>query len=375
MFAFEDGGLSPDNTFLQWKQDFDNYAVSNRRAFENLGELGSIESENDFADVLASAASGYNQTLEALDIFKPGLIPTAQNHGGLATQLPAWLLGDTITYRARGRLVEDAEGRLVIDPSTIEIIGEVDRPEDGDHIFVNGILTDVDGAVAYGAMQTGAVEFVLAHNPSHGFFGDAIETGWDIHFGGLMASGNARQLNRFYRAGIAENHSFSLAGHSQGVALVYRSMEGLDFTAGGTIKPGTVLASGGPVKATRFLGVARDAGFRVTDSGDRDNQAFFQVNEYADRTTILDTSVVDPVSDMPLLGNNYDRAQSNAGWGSVLSLGHLGGDDNPHASYLCWGVTCADHERGSEQSAMEAFRSGARRPVFIEPDGRRTRLR
>lgn len=43
-----------------------------------------------------------------------------------------------------------------------------------------------------------------------------------------------------YDEGLKSGHSFNLAAHSQGVALLYRSIQGLDFTADNTIKPGTV---------------------------------------------------------------------------------------------------------------------------------------
>lgn len=279
-------------------------------------------------------------------------------------QVPALIVGDQFYYRVRAPLILDEKtGKLILDPERVEILGEIERPEDGDHVFTNGIQNSMDEATRNSAMQTGAMEFVLAYNPEHGLLGDGLETAWDMYAGGLISSGNARQLRGFLQAGIKENQRINPAGHSQGGLITYRAMDGLDFTNGGQItETGTVLLSGAPVKAEKFYDVAEKSGF-VVSKGDTDlneHRVLFQVNRLENKST------VDSVADMPFLGNNYDRNAPGALRDSILSLPELIGDNSPHSDYLCQGITCA---QGQQQPALEKFRQTHTKPTFILPNG------
>jgi len=140
--------------------------------------------------------------VDFLGVATLGLFPGVENNGGLYGEMPALFLGDQLFYRVSAPLITDGSGKLVLDKSKLQRLGEVDHPEENDYVFTNGIQNDIDQAILKGAMQTGAVEFVLAYNPEHGFLGDAVESGWDKYLGGAVASGNARQLRGFLWVGF-----------------------------------------------------------------------------------------------------------------------------------------------------------------------------
>jgi hypothetical protein len=149
-------------------------------------------------------------------------------------------------------------------------------------------------------------------------------------------------------------------------------MEGLDFTAGGKIKPGTVLASGGPVDGEAFMNTARDSGFVVEYPSEDERQVVFQMHVFDDRKTLLDGPVVDPVSAIPIfLGGNNDPERWDSFLDGPLSIPYLFGSESPHGDYVCWGATCAEGDRS--QPALEAARPDLRRPIFIDIKGNRER--
>jgi len=382
MFASDDPDTRiSENTFGRWKDEFNEYGRNTVRTYHMLDALGRIESDNKFIGGMSRIVKGYNDSVNLIDglgKFSTGLIPGVKSHGGLMGQAPALIVGDQFFYRMRAPLTTDPEtGGLIVDINKAELLGEVDRPSNGDYISINGIMTDLNGAIHNGAMHTGSVEFIVAYNPSHGFLSDTGETFWDIHAGGLIRSGNARQLNQFYDEGLKMGHSFNLAAHSQGVALLYRSIQGLDFTAKDTIKPGTVLASGGPIKAESFMRAAELAGFG-SPTEDQESQSYnrvlFQMHEFEDRKNMLGGPVVDPVSATPiLLGGNYDSTRFWAIYDGVASIPYLSGADSVHGNYVCWGETCAKGEL--RQPALEAVRPNLWRPIFIDADGKRERAK
>ena len=220
------------------------------------------------------------------------------------------------------------------------------------------MLNNLDEAIKNGAMQTGAVEFIVAYNPEHGFLGDLGESVWDMYLGGVVSSGNARQLRGFFKRGIKYNISFNIAAHSQGGLLAYRAMEGLDFSGGEIIDTGTVLFSGVPVDSDDFYSLAKESGFRV-DFDLANSNILFQVNRPGGETSYLGYQLVDPVSDMPIfMGGN------GSFWESLLSLPKLFDDNSPHSNYLCQGLTCAD---SNSQSSLGSARNKYFTPTIEIP--------
>jgi len=209
-------------------------------------------------------------------------------------------------------------------------------------------------------MQTGAVEFVLAYNPEHGFLGDVLEVGVDLLPGNLIMSGNARNLRGFFQAGIDEKVSFNIAAHSQGGLFTYRAMRGLDFSADGKITTGSLLLSGAPVDSDDFYIMAKKGGFKVDKDITKSN-VLFQVNRPEGVTSYFGIQMVDPVSDMPfVMGGNGTFKES------FLSLRYVFSDkDNPHSDYLCQGLTCAG--AGNQQPYLESARDKYYNPTIIEP--------
>jgi len=275
--------------------------------------------------------------------------------------LPALALGDQLFYRVSAPLIEDENGKLIIDKNNWLNLGEVDRPEENDYVFINGMSNDLNAAIQKGAIQTGAVEFILAYNPEHGFMGDVMETGWDKFLGGVVASGNARQLRGFFNRGIKYNISFNIAAHSQGGMLTYRAMDGLDFSGDGFINTGTVLFSGAPVDSNDYYKMAKEAKFLVSKNL-VDSNVVFQVNRPGGETSFIGLPLVDPVADMPyLLGGNGSFAES------LFSIPYLippFNENSPHSNYLCQGKTCASNQK---QPLLESVRDNYPDPTLLAP--------
>lgn len=368
MFTPDDKtAVAKENTFARWGQGLDDYGRNTVRSYWNLEKLGDIENGNAFVDLLGNLAHTYNYTVDGLGLLTLGAVPGAENHGGLFGQVPALLVGDQFYFRVRAPLTTDENGKLVLGPGGYEILGEVERPENDDYVFTNGIQNSVEEAIFNGAMQTGAHEFVLAYNPEHGFLGDGIETLWDMGLGGWVPSGNARDLHGFYKKGIAAGHTINIAAHSQGGLLTYRAIDGLDFTKEGKIESGTLLLSGAPVNAMHFHYATAASGFKYSDIETGENRVVFQQNENARETSFFGYPLTDTVP--TLLGWNHDPETDGSVAGSILSVPYLFGSASPHSNYLCQGVTCAPG--GAGQPAIEQARPQYIRSTLIEPDGKR----
>jgi len=364
MFLFSDGDdiLGEQNTFARWADDAGDYARSTYFAYRSMDRLEGVDSDNSVISAFSKAASINNDTVDFLGVATLGLFPGVENNGGLYGEMPALFLGDQLFYRVSAPLISDGSGKLVLDKSKLQRLGEVDHPEENDYVFTNGIQNDIDQAILKGAMQTGAVEFVLAYNPEHGFLGDAVESGWDKYLGGAVASGNARQLRGFYKRGIKYNISFNIAAHSQGGIMNYRAMYGLDFSNDGAISTGTVLFSGTPVNSATFYRTATKSGFFVSDDWENSN-VLFQSNSPDGLTSFLGYQMVDPVSDMPILmGGNGSFKES------LLSLPYVILDldkDSTHSNYLCQGLTCSD--TGNQQPYLDPARNNYYEPTIKGP--------
>ena len=325
-----------------------------------MDQLGKIESDNSVISTFSKAASLQIDTTDFLGTWTAGLFPGVENNGGLFGELPALALGDQLFYRVSAPLIEDENGKLVLDKSNMQHLGEVDRPKENDYVFTNGMQNDLDQAIQKGAMQTGAVEFILAYNPEHGFFGDVLEGGWDMYLGGVAASGNARRLRGFFLEGIDDEISFNIAAHSQGGILTYRAMYGLDFSGDASIDTGTVLFSGAPIGSLDFYAVARKAGFKVSDKL-YDTNVIFQSNRPEGQTSFFNVQMVDSVSEMPMLGGNGSFGES------LLSLPYVIlplDKASPHSNYLCQRSSCATV---GKQLNLEFLRANYPKPKIYQP--------
>jgi len=364
MFLFSDNEgkfLDNKNTFVRWADDMGDYARSTYFAYRSMDQLRNVESDNSVIRAFSKAAGIHIDTTDILGVTTLGLFPGVENNGGLYGELPALALGDQLFYRVSTRLIKDGSGKLVLDKDNWLNLGEVDRPEADDYVFINGMQNDINAAIQKGAMQTGAVEFVLAYNPEHGILGDVMETGWDMYLGGVVTSGNARQLRNFFQEGIDEEISFNIAAHSQGGILTYRAMDELDFSDDGSIDTGTVLFSGSPVNAQDFYEMAKEAKFSVNKNLDVSN-VLFQLNRPEGETSFFGLPLVDPVADMPfLLGGNGSFAESLF---SVPYLFPPFNENSPHSNYLCQGKSCASNQK---QPLLESVRDNYPDPTLLAP--------
>ena len=364
MFLFSDGddNLGEQNTFARWTDDLGDYARSTYFAYRSMDQLEGVDSDNSVISAFSKAASINNDTVDFLGVATLGLFPGVENNGGLYGEIPALFLGDQLFYRVRAPLIEDKNGKLVLDKSKLRRLGEVDHPEENDYVFTNGIQNDLDTAILKGAMQTGAVEFVLAYNPEHGFLGDVVETGWDKYLGGVVVSGNTRQLRGFFERGIKYNISFNIAAHSQGGIMNYRAMYGLDFSNKKEIETGSLLFSGAPVNSDNFYNMAIASGFKVDFDLTKSN-VLFQVNRPEGETSFFGYQRVDPVSDMPILmGGNGSFVESLLSTPYVLPPLNK---NSPHSNYLCQGLTCAGV--GNQQPYLESARCKYTKPTILSP--------
>jgi len=360
-------------TLDQWQDKLGDYAISTTETYQLLGELGNAQPTNAFESIFVDLASGINSATDIMGTLTGGLSPSVENHGGLIAQVPALAVGDQQFDRIKVPLKFNAvKGQMEIDIENLKRIKDVVAPGQDDYVFTNGIQNSFEEAARNGAMQTGAEEFILAYNPEHGLLGDLLESAWDVNIGGVLPSGNARQLGDFYREGIQAGNSFNIAAHSQGTLLNYRSMDDLDFSNNETIVTGTVLFSGSPVYSEDFFRVVDESGFIVKDIKDKDTKnkdkrVIFQINRPIGQTSFFGLPLVDAVADSPLFGGNYNYdGTTNGFWGSILSIPVLFTDDSPHSNYLCQGITCGS---GSNQVPLKDFRDSGKyiTPTYIEP--------
>jgi filamentous hemagglutinin len=290
------------------------------------------------------------------------LAPSVENHGGLAGGVIAVAAGDQFFYAVKTQTSVDAHNNFVLESHSI--VGEVDSPLADQTVFTNGIQNSLEEAISNGAMQTGSDEFVMAYNPEHGLLGDLLESFWDKNIGGVVATGNARQLGSFYQAGINNNTAFNIAAHSQGTMLNYRAIEDMDFTNGGTRGAGTIQFSGSPLNATQFQGLVENTGFAFINPQTEQlvySNAVFQVNRPAGETSFFGFALVDSVADMSgILGGNYRQGEGSSLGAAIFSLPYLLTDKSPHSNYLCQTEACI---KNPSSVAVEDFRRNIRTPT------------
>jgi filamentous hemagglutinin len=260
-----------------------------------------------------------SETLETLSTLTGGLTPSRDSHGGVITQLPALVFGDEQFFKAVVELKKrlDAEGKSIYELSDYEILYRITAPEQGTSVAANGIQNDLLEALRNGAMQTADRDLSMAYNPEHGMIGDLLESGWDKTIGGVIASGNARQLHTFFQKGADNGYTGRVAAHSQGGLLVYRALKGLNLSDDNTVM---FQFNGTPVKTDDLLEAVKHAhgawkGHNINDS--------------------------DPVANVPItLGGNARSGKELVD--SVNQIPNLfDSTKSPHSNYFCTGDFCA----------------------------------
>jgi len=349
-----------ENTFSRWQSNIENFGRNTVLVYEGINEFTEHEDVPQFARNIAGAMVDMADTAGTLTL---GIAPGVKNHGGLAGQTGALVVGDQFFYHVTAQTSYNPE-TMNVELDGYEI-SEVDEPLEGYTVFTNGILNTLDDSIRNGVMQTGSDTFIDAYNPSHGFLGDVLESFWDKNIGGVVSTGNARQLNDFYRAGINNDTSFNIAAHSQGTLINQRAIEGLDFTNGGTIQPGSVQFSGSPVGFDTFIEVTTEAGIPAYVRNE-DNKLvpnlIFQTNRPEGETSLFGFPLVDPVSDMPVfLGGNHNQGEGGSLGGSFFSVPSLFTDGSPHSNYICQTPACTESPE-SMPSAVQTFRDSLRTP-------------
>ena len=344
-----DSVINYEDTWNQWSDDLSNYGKNTTKIYMNQAKLAKMESDNAFINFMIGTADKYNSVVNVMGAG--GIIPSVENHGGLMAQVPVLATGDMFFYRVEVTITYDkTTGKMV---PVYKVLGEVDKPENNDYVSTNGILNDLEDSIRNGTMQTGSFEIVQAYNPSHGLISDAVvESGWDKLMGGIISSGNARDLREFYIAGIDAGNTININAHSQGALLNYRAMDGLDFSDNNNITTGTILFSGAPVNSDDVYLVAKASGFKV-DLDPRKSNVLSQSNNNLPGETIFGAPKVDSVS--VLLGGNFDSFGTFAG--SILTLPILATSSSPHSNYTCQYRTCAP---GNQQPAINIFQQNMR---------------
>lgn len=195
----------PKLTVEQWKQGIQDYGLNSAKAFLQLGLLkdrAATEAENNnLVAALTWAPSLLVNAMDSLNKPTAGVFPGVENHGGLATQVPALAVGDLMIYRAKGKLkLDEKTGQLVIEKGKPVLDGApsfttFDDFVEGEsvHIATNGIMNSQLEAMTNALMQGGMEDgqsFVLAYNPTHGLIGDLLESAVDSLF-----KGNVRYLS------------------------------------------------------------------------------------------------------------------------------------------------------------------------------------
>jgi len=344
LFKTNDAG---DNvTLSRWQGEIEHFGRNTVLTYQNMGKLATHE---DIPEPLRAIAGFMNDAGDTLGVLTLGLAPGVENHGGLTGGIAAIATGDQFFYAVQTRTSTNSKNEFVLDDKPT--LQEVDRPSEGKTVFTNGIQNSLQEAIRNGAMQTGSDDFVMAYNPEHGLLGDLLESFWDKNIGGVVASGNARQLTSFYQVGIDNNTNFNIAAHSQGTLLNYRAMEGLDFTNGGTKETGTVQFSGSPVDATQFQRLVENTGFAVLEKKDDGStimnysKTVFQINRPVGETSLFGFDLVDSVADM--VGGNYQYGEGGSLSGAIFSLPFLFTDISPHSNYVCQNSACPDTKSAS----------------------------
>ncbi len=344
---------NPVQTAASWLQGLDNYAIGSLEMYQFMGKAGDLaaqEADTPFESIMASLASGMVDATNLMGTVTLGLAPTVANHGGAASQVAALAVGDQQFRRIKVQLENDPKTSEV-QLAQIEQDTEVALLNQGETVSTNGMLNTFEEAVRNASMQSNSEEFVLAYNPTHGIAGDIIESAWDYFIGDWLPSGNARDLNQFYKKNIDKNISFNIVAHSQGGLLNLRAIDGLDFSNNGKITTGTVMFSGAPVNSQVFYKTMTQAGFSLEDAISGERRVVFQTNR-TNRTGLAGTVVVDSISE--LLGGNYNYGDNSGFWSSVFSLGSLFSEtESPHSNYLCRGATCG----GRNIPVLDAYRS------------------
>lgn len=337
----------PRKTLAQWQAGLENYGSNASQAFLDLGILRDEALAAAEQDQLVAALAWIPALLVgAMDRLGGkatlGIFPSVANHGGFITQIPVLIDGDVRYYQVEvvpifenGMIKLNDEGKPILDKSKTTYT-LIDRPNNNSAVFANGIQNSLSDAIVNGFKQTESYSFVQAYNPEHGLLGDGVEALWDSVLGGVVRSGNARELNSFYQSGIDQSLVLSPFGHSQGGLLTWLAMQGLDFSKGGSLKVGAVQLSGAPVDAVRFHEDALAAGF--SDNKNR----IFQVNR-PDTYVLGVFPMTDSVADLPMLGGNakYSVDRVSRTVGALFSLGVLFDSRlSPHSNYLCQTAQC-----------------------------------
>ena len=227
------------------KQILQDY-INSGRNIQQIAQ-GLPEADNGNA-VIAAIGKG----LDLLSSLTGGILPSHGENGGLLGNLPVLLGADDINYRviqittgdsaymqanpdlfvpieesryfqsasAENRQALQGRGLYVsIDPVTIDEANATYQN------FVNGMLNSEGDAIKNGIDQTGATTVTISYNPTHGFFGDLLESGVDkftpIH------TGIAQQTGDFiYDVTHARGQDGSnFAAHSQGNLLIQSGIE------------------------------------------------------------------------------------------------------------------------------------------------------
>ena len=366
----------PVNTVNNWRQGMKDYAKNTGALFTQYGALadaaGLAVEQNPSLWPLAWIPGLLETVMDKAATFTLGAMPGVENQGGLFTQVPSLIVGDMSFYRTNPvfevegehkTIKVDKDGKPVLEK--VQNLLEISRPDGDGAIFTNGIQNSLYAALVNGSMQTGADSFMLAYNPEHGLLGDLVESLWDVALGGVIRSGNARQLHDFYKAGIEDNYKLDVTGHSQGGLLTYRGISGLDFNLNG--KAGSIQLSGAPVGSTSFFEAAKESGFNIEDG------AYFQVNRPGSKNFFGMLPVTDTVSD--LLGGNFLKSSEPVArfFGSLTTSFSLLGAASPHSNYLCVSkALCGD----KPNALQEQFKANSRyiTPTLIDPNGNHTRM-
>ena len=371
-----EGVAHPVDTVNNWRQGMKDYGKNAGAIFSQYaalsGAAGAALEESPSLWPLAWIPGLLETVMDKASTYTLGAMPGVESKGGLIAQVPTLLTGDVSFYRAKPGFEYEADGKTIkVDEggkpvlSKVQNLLEITRPDGDGAIFTNGIQNSLSAALVNGSMQTGADSFMLAYNPEHGLLGDLLESLWDVALGGVIRSGNARQLNDFYQAGVDDNYKLDIAGHSQGGLLTYRGISGVDFNLNG--KAGSIQLSGAPVGSTSFFQAAKEAGFNIEDG------AYFQVNRPGSKNFFGMLPVTDTVSD--LLGANFLHSSDPVArfFGSLTTSTSLLGAASPHSNYLCVSkAMCGDQPN----ALQEQFKGNSRyiTPTVIDANGTHTRL-
>ena len=364
-------------TVEQWKQGIQDYGLNSAKAFLQLGLLkdrAATEAENNnLVAALTWAPSLLVKAMDSLNTPTGGVFPGVENHGGLATQIPALAVGDLMVSRAKGKLkLDEKTGQLVVEKGKPVLDGvptfdsfDGFTEDEKAHIATNGIMNSQLEAMTNALMQGGMEDgqsFVLAYNPTHGLIGDLLESAVDSLFKGSVKSGTARNLDSLYQqASQSPIENLHLYGHSQGGLLTWVAVKGQDFS---NIELVTVQLSGAPVDAVNFHD-------DVEATKAKETYSVYQTNRPEEKT-ILGLPKTDAVADLPGLGGNaqYSDDQIGLTLGALFSLASLfDTEKSAHSNYGC--VTC---ERTGWTETSRNVREIVINPTLIDIHGNHRKL-